>query len=69
MHVHHTVLVVSPLLSLMIDQVESLRKCGVSATILSGNEGVYWLRMNLKRHCLYTRVVGVGPSYDRINEL
>jgi len=26
--------------SLMIDQVESLRKRGVSAAILSGNEGV-----------------------------
>ena len=38
--VRTTVLVVSPLVSLMIDQVESLRKRGVSAAILSGNEGV-----------------------------
>jgi len=30
----------SPLVSLMINQVESLRKRGVSAAILSGNEGV-----------------------------
>jgi len=38
--VRMTVLVVSPLVSLMIDQVESLRKRGVSAAILIGNEGV-----------------------------
>ena len=38
--VYVRVLVVSPLVSLMIDQVESLRKRGVSAAILSGNEGV-----------------------------
>jgi len=38
--VHTAVLVVSPLVSLMINQVESLRKRGVSAAILSGNEGV-----------------------------
>jgi len=37
--VRMTVLVVSPLVSLMINQVESLRKRGVSAVILSGNEG------------------------------
>jgi len=38
--VRTAVLVVSPLVSLMINQVESLRKRGVSAAILSGNEGV-----------------------------
>ena len=38
--VRTTVSVVSPLVSLMIDQVESLRKRGVSAAILSGNEAV-----------------------------
>ncbi len=31
------VIVISPLLSLMVDQVSSLRSRGVSATILSGN--------------------------------
>ena len=34
------VLVVSPLLSLMIDQVSSLRVRGVSAAIMSGHKGV-----------------------------
>ena len=34
------VLVVSPLVSLMVDQVSSLQKRGVSAGILSGNRGV-----------------------------
>ena len=34
-----TVLVVSPLISLMINQVESLRHRGVSAAILSGSSG------------------------------
>ena len=33
------VLVLSPLVSLMIDQVSGLRKRGVSAAILSGNKG------------------------------
>lgn len=33
-------LVVSPLISLMVDQVESLRGRGVSAAILSGNKGI-----------------------------
>ena len=34
------VIVVSPLRSLMIDQVTSLRKRGVSAAILSGHDGI-----------------------------
>ena len=34
------VLVISPLVSLMIDQVESLRKRSVKAAILSGHDGV-----------------------------
>ena len=37
---YSTVLVVSPLVSLMIDQVTSLRKRGVTAGILSGHPGV-----------------------------
>ena len=31
---------VSPLISLMVDQVQSLRGRGVSAVILSGNKGI-----------------------------
>ena len=34
------VLVLSPFVSLMVDQVRSLRKRGVSAAILSGNKGI-----------------------------
>ena len=34
------VIVISPLLALMVDQVSSLRSRGVSAAILSGNAGV-----------------------------
>ncbi len=34
------VLVISPLVSLMIDQVSGLQKRGVQAAILSGNKGV-----------------------------
>ena len=34
------VLALSPLVSLMVDQVQRLRKCGVSAAILTGNKGI-----------------------------
>ncbi len=34
------VIVVSPLVSLMVDQVSSLQSHGISAAILSGNSGV-----------------------------
>ncbi len=34
------VIVVSPLLSLMVDQVSSLHSRGISTAILSGNSGV-----------------------------
>ena len=34
------VLVLSPLVSLMVDKVRSLCKCGVTAAILSGNMGI-----------------------------
>ena len=36
----YCVIVISPLLALMVDQVSSLRSRGVSAAILSGNAGV-----------------------------
>jgi len=34
------IIMISPLLSLMVDQVCSLRSRGVSAAILSGNSGI-----------------------------
>ena len=37
---HSIVVVVSPLVSLMVDQVTSLRLRGVSAAIMSGHKGV-----------------------------
>ena len=39
-HKRSVCLIVSPLLSLMINQVTSLRKVGVGAAILSGNKGI-----------------------------
>ena len=38
--VHSVVLVISPLVSLMVEQVGSLRKHGVSEAILTGNQGI-----------------------------
>ena len=36
----YVVLVISPLMSLMVDQVSTLQGCGVAAGILTGNKGV-----------------------------
>ena len=37
---HSTILVLSPLMSLMMDQVTSLRECDVMATIVTGHPAV-----------------------------